>query len=254
MDQGLSYGTDQNNIHQNFARNPDRVSCRSGFSPTAAVGSACGTASAKKAADLNLWARRDGRGLVFDSSTGFNLPNGATRAPAVAWVRRERIEALSAAQRRGFLPLAPDLVIEFASPTPSAESWLHTHADYDQQRVATGCKLGQHPPAALLLADTDMRLTAEQIQGIRRIARQLAGEEAEIRVFGSRLDHRARGGDLDLLLELPGPIANPALLAAQVSAQVSRLMDGRKVDVVLVAPNLLRLPIHEVALKEGQPL
>ena len=99
-----------------------------------------------------------------------------------------------------------------------------------------------------------MRLTAEQIQGIRRIASQLAGEEAEIRVFGSRLDHSARGGDLDLLLELPGPIANPALLAAQVSAQVSRLMDGRKVDVVLAAPNLLRLPIHEVALKEGQPL
>lgn len=99
-----------------------------------------------------------------------------------------------------------------------------------------------------------MRLTAEQIQGIRRIARQLAGEEAEIRVFGSRLDHSARGGDLDLLLEIPGPIAIPALLAAQVSAQVSRLMDGRKVDVVLVAPNLLRLPIHEVALKEGQPL
>ena len=59
---------------------------------------------------------------------------------------------------------------------------------------------------------------------------------------------------LDLLLELPGPIANPALLAAQVSAQVSRLVDGRKVAVVLAAPNLLRLPIHEVALKEGQPL
>jgi hypothetical protein len=30
-----------------------------------------------------------------------------------------------------------------------------------------------------------MRLTAEQIRGIRRIARQLAGDQAEIRVFGS---------------------------------------------------------------------
>jgi hypothetical protein len=29
---------------------------------------------------------------------------------------------------------------------------------------------------------------------------------------------------------------------------------GRMVDVVLAAPNLLRLPIHEVALKEGRPL
>jgi len=67
-------------------------------------------------------------------------------------------------------------------------------------------------------------------------------------VFGSRLDDRARGGDLDLLLELPDPIANPALLAAQVAAQVSRLMDGRKVD------DLRLLPIHEVALKGGQTL
>ena len=62
-----------------------------------------------------------------------------------------------------------------------------------------------------------MRLTAEQIEGIRRIARRLAGEQVEVRVFGSRLDDGARGGDLDLLLELPDPIANPALLAAQVA-------------------------------------
>ncbi len=39
-----------------------------------------------------------------------------------------------------------------------------------------------------------------------------------------------------------------------LSEQVSRLMDGNKVDVVLVAPNLPRLPIHDVALREGQPL
>ena len=96
-----------------------------------------------------------------------------------------------------------------------------------------------------------MRLTAEQIEGIRRTARRLAGEQVKVRVFGSRLDDRARGGDLDLLLELPDPIANPALRAAQVAAQVSRLMHGRKVDVVLAAPNLRRLPIHEVALREG---
>jgi hypothetical protein len=31
-------------------------------------------------------------------------------------------------------------------------------------------------------------------------------------------------------------------------------MDGRMVDVVLAAPNLLRLPMQEVALKEGRPL
>jgi hypothetical protein len=97
-----------------------------------------------------------------------------------------------------------------------------------------------------------MRLTPEQIHGPRRIVRRLAGEQAGIRVFGSRLDDRARGGDL--LLELPELIANPALLAAQVSARTSRLMEGRKVDIVLAAPNLCRLPIHQVAIRAGQPL
>jgi hypothetical protein len=32
---------------------------------------------------------------------------------------------------------------------------------------------------------------------------------------------------------------------------ISRAMDGRKVDVVLLAPNLRRLPIHDIALQEG---
>ena len=96
-----------------------------------------------------------------------------------------------------------------------------------------------------------MRLTDDQIQIIRRLARQLAGNQSRVRVFGSRLDDTARGGDLDLMLELPGPVDNPALMAAQMSAQVSRTMHGRKVDVLLCAPNLMRLPIHDLAFKEG---
>lgn len=56
---------------------------------------------------------------------------------------------------------------------------------------------------------------------------------------------------MDLLLELPQPAPNPALLAARVAGRISRAMHGRKVDVLITAPNLQRLPIHEVALREG---
>ena len=73
-----------------------------------------------------------------------------------------------------------------------------------------------------------------------------------MRVFGSRLDDTASGGDLDLMLELPESVDNPALKAAQMSALVSRVMFGRKVDVLLSAPNLKRLPIHEIAFQEGK--
>lgn len=99
-----------------------------------------------------------------------------------------------------------------------------------------------------------MRLTDDQTQAIRQLVRQIAGNQARVRVFGSRLDDTAHGGDLDLLLELAEPVDNPALMAARLSAQVSRAMDGRKVDVLLSAPNLMRLPIHDIAFKEGQLL
>ena len=99
-----------------------------------------------------------------------------------------------------------------------------------------------------------MRLTDEQMEAIRQSARQIGGELARVRVFGSRLDDSARGGDLDLMLELPEPVDNPALMAAQLAARASRVLHGRKVDVLISAPNLMRLPIHDIAFQEGRLL
>src|SRR5438034_9154838 len=53
-----------------------------------------GRSSARNAAvttQLTTWAIQDGRGVAFDSSAGFNLPNGATRSPDAAWVLRSRL-------------------------------------------------------------------------------------------------------------------------------------------------------------------
>lgn len=111
-----------------------------------------------------------------------------------------------------------------------------------------------HVRCFLQLTSKTMRLTNNQIQAIRQFARQVAGEQARVRVFGSRLDDAAHGGDLDLMLELTESVENPALMAAQMSGLVSRSMGGRKVDVLLSAPNLMHLPIHEIAFQEGQLL
>jgi Uma2 family endonuclease len=74
--------------------------------------------------DFGIWARADGRGVVFDSSTGFLLPNGAMRSPDLAWVLRERLATMRPKQKRTFLRLVPDLVIELASPTDDSDG-LH---------------------------------------------------------------------------------------------------------------------------------
>jgi predicted nucleotidyltransferase len=99
-----------------------------------------------------------------------------------------------------------------------------------------------------------MRLNPEQIALIRRTVEELAGPQATVRLFGSRLDDTAKGGDVDLLVELPGPVTDPAPLAARIAGRISRAMEGRRVDVVLAAPNLNQLPIHEIARREGVPL
>ncbi|MBK8524685.1 MAG: nucleotidyltransferase domain-containing protein [Betaproteobacteria bacterium] len=78
-----------------------------------------------------------------------------------------------------------------------------------------------------------------------------AGVAATVRLFGSRLDDAAKGGDVDLLVEIPFPVADPAPLVARIAGRISRALDSRKVDVVLAAPNLMSLPIHEVARREG---
>ena len=96
-----------------------------------------------------------------------------------------------------------------------------------------------------------IRISQEQTRAIARLARELTGEQARVRLFGSRLDERARGGDVDLFLELPFPVENPALTAARLSARVSRLFRGRRVDVLIAAPNLKNLPIHEAARRQG---
>ena len=96
-----------------------------------------------------------------------------------------------------------------------------------------------------------MRLNEEQAHQIHKIALEIAGEGARVRLFGSRLDDSARGGDVDLLLEVPQRIENPAYVATFLSARVSRLFGGRKVDVLIAAPNLAHLPIHDIALRDG---
>ncbi len=54
---------------------------------------------------------------MFDSSSGFRLPDGSVFSPDASLVRLERWHSLSAEQRRGFAPLCPDLVVELASPS-----------------------------------------------------------------------------------------------------------------------------------------
>lgn len=102
------------------------------------AGGETGNRNAGVTSQLWVWATRDETGEAFDSSTGFILPNGATRAPDAAWVRRERLTSLTADQKRKFLPLCPDFVIELRSPSDSLSVVQEKMREY----IENGARLG----------------------------------------------------------------------------------------------------------------
>ncbi|NJK27422.1 MAG: Uma2 family endonuclease [Coleofasciculaceae cyanobacterium SM2_3_26] len=103
------------------------------------TGSETGYRNIKIAYFLVRWIEEEGgHGIPFDSSTGFKLPNGADRSPDAAWVRRERWEALTPQQRKGFAPLCPDFVVELRSESDS----LPTLRAKMQEYMENGAQLG----------------------------------------------------------------------------------------------------------------
>lgn len=104
-----------------------------------------------------------------------------------------------------------------------------------------------------------MRLTADQATTLKAALRASFGAQARLRVFGSRLDDRMRGGDYDLMVQTAE--ADPDRLVQARLDFLARLhatpaFEGEKVDVVLYAPALHTRPspIQRLALAHGQEL
>ena len=96
-----------------------------------------------------------------------------------------------------------------------------------------------------------MRLNPDQSRAIVAATRDLAGADARVRLFGSRLNDDDRGGDIDLLVECPQPVARPVWPAAQIVARLQRLLGERRIDVLVVDPTTALQPVHRVAQAEG---
>ena len=81
------------------------------------TGSETGARNSELLFQLKLYTNRVGGWKVFDSSSGFRLPDGSVVSPDASLVDLDRWQALSTAERRSFAPLCPDLVVELASPS-----------------------------------------------------------------------------------------------------------------------------------------
>lgn len=72
-----------------------------------------------------------------------------------------------------------------------------------------------------------------------------------MRLFGSRVDDAARGGDIDLLVESPDPLDSRLQVQLRLGARLERTLGGRRIDVLVIDPQTERLPVHDVALATG---
>jgi len=81
-----------------------------------------------------------------------------------------------------------------------------------------------------------MRLSDDQARTILRCVRQQFGADAQVKLFGSRLDDSSRGGDVDLLVETA---AAPTL--------------HQRALATMALERALNLPVDIVAVQHGHP-
>jgi Uma2 family endonuclease len=134
-------------------------------------GGRSGYGGTKLVSIFDAWAERDGTGRVFGSSTGFLLPNGATRSPDVAWVRNLRLVALSDKQWQRFLPLCPDFVLELRSPSNTLRRLRQKMEEYRENGAQLGWLLDPdsrqvhvyRPGAAVEVLENPARVSGEPL-------------------------------------------------------------------------------------------
>ena len=79
---------------------------------------------------LWLWSEQDGAGIAFSSSTGFTLSTGAEKSPDASWIKLERWNSLSQAQKEKFAPICPDFVVELMSPSDNLKTLEEKMTEY----------------------------------------------------------------------------------------------------------------------------
>jgi Uma2 family endonuclease len=131
--------------HEQFEQlcqnNPDRSFelTKSGeLEIVAPTGGESSRAESKLITRLTNWSEQTGLGETFSSSGAFILPNGAERCADAAWVELSRWEALTLEQRKKFIPLAPDFVIELRSETDRLAKLREKMEEYRDNGVRLG--------------------------------------------------------------------------------------------------------------------
>ncbi len=95
-----------------------------------------------------------------------------------------------------------------------------------------------------------MRLTDHEVAAIKAAARLTFGPDAVVRLFGSRVKDRLRGGDIDLHFAVAEG-QDDYRKAAEFKWRLFERIDEQKVDVVLHSDGQPLEAIDVIAMDEG---
>jgi predicted nucleotidyltransferase len=99
-----------------------------------------------------------------------------------------------------------------------------------------------------------MRLNNKDIKAIKEATKTIFGENATIRLFGSRTDDYRKGGDIDLLIHCDSTISRARAEQYQQKinflVQVKKIIGDQKIDV-LIDNGQQSNPIFQTVYKEG---
>jgi predicted nucleotidyltransferase len=96
-----------------------------------------------------------------------------------------------------------------------------------------------------------MRLTPQTREIIRTTTQEVFGAGARVRLFGSRIDDSQRGGDIDLLVELPSRLADSQKRSLTLAARLQMRLGDQPIDILVLDPDTVLQPIHRVAVATG---
>lgn len=96
-----------------------------------------------------------------------------------------------------------------------------------------------------------MRLTEVQRSIIVAETARIFGPEATVRLFGSRTDDTARGGDIDLHVEATGNADDLLDRELKLYARLIRQLGDRRIDIVVHSRGATQRSIDQQARRTG---
>lgn len=101
-----------------------------------------------------------------------------------------------------------------------------------------------------------VRLTSNEVAAIREVFEREVGQlgAARLWLFGSRADPAARGGDIDLYVEVDAEVDNPPALVRRLRRGLEDRLGERRIDIVIRHRGSAPSALSDLVRQEGVEL